>query len=62
MEQNISWFKGRYIKYVVGAAGEFLWGHEIFYAYIDGPRNILLCSICVTLFFKLKGSGHAQNI
>ena len=29
--------KGPYIKYVGGGGREFLWGHEIFYAYIDGP-------------------------
>ena len=30
-------------------------GHEIFFKIFDGPRNIFLCSIFVTLFFKLKG-------
>ena len=30
-------------------------GHEIFFTIFDGPQNIFLCSIFVTLFFKLKG-------
>ena len=32
--------KGPYIKNVGGGARGFLWGYEVFQAYIDGPGNI----------------------
>ena len=35
-----------------------LMGHEIFFKIFDGPRNILLCSIYIVLFLKLKWLKH----
>ena len=35
-----------------------LMGHEIFFKIFDGPQNIFLCSVFVSLFFKLKGLQH----
>ena len=57
--------KGLYIEYVRGGQRVFvgfmkyfrhiLMGHEIYFKIFDGPQNIFLCSIFVTLFFKLRG-------
>ena len=33
-------------------------GHETFFKIFDKPRNILLCSIFIILFFKLKWLKH----
>ena len=35
-----------------------LMGNEIFFKIFDGPRNIFLCSMFITLFFKSKGLKH----
>ena len=35
-----------------------LMGHEIFFQIFNVPQNIFLCSICVILFFKLRGLEH----
>ena len=35
-----------------------LMGHEIFFKIFDGPRNIFLCSVFITLLFKLKALKH----
>ena len=32
--------------------------HEIFFKIFEGLRNILVCSIFIILFFKLKGLKH----
>ena len=37
---------------------QLLMGHEIFFKLFDGPQNIVLCSIFVILFFKLRGLEH----
>ena len=61
--------KGLYIKYVRGGDQrvfvgvmkyfrQILMGHEIFFKIFHGPQNIFLCSILVSLFFKLKGLQH----
>ena len=41
----------KYFRYI-------LMGHEIIFKIFDGPLNIFLCSIFITLFFKLKGFKH----
>ena len=60
----VDWFnlaKGPYIKYVGGAGQRvfvgtmkyfrhILMGHEIFSKNLDGPQNIVLCSIFIILF------------
>ena len=38
----------KYFRYI-------LMGHEIIFKIFDEPQNIFLCSIFVTLFFKLRG-------
>ena len=35
-----------------------LMGHEIFFKIFDGPQNIILYSIFIILFFKLRGLEH----
>ena len=41
----------KYFRYI-------LIGHEIFFKTFDGPQNIFLCFIFVSLFFKLRGLQH----
>ena len=36
-------------------------GHGIFFKIFDGPQNIFLCSIFVTLFFKLRRVEHKRS-
>ena len=61
--RGVEWGGGRW-RVSVGVIKYFrpiLMGHEVFFKIFDKPQDIFLCSISVSLFFKLRKAG-AQNI
>ena len=49
---------GRVFVGLIKYLRHILMSDEIFFKIFDGPQNIFLCSILLSLFFKLRGLEH----